>query len=241
MNCSGFGISHVGRVRSRNEDNIYIDPEGKFALLADGMGGHLGGQEASRMAIELLKSTLEEAISGKKELKEFFKTAFKEISLAVHSKGQSLPELNNMGCTLIAWARSQDNEIVVASMGDSRAYLRRDDKLYLVTIDHSFANEQLRAGALRHELGPVKMKHVIFRSIGAIPAAEADILTSDLIPGDKWILCSDGLSNYLDMKEIAEITDKHSAQIPLCCKKLVEAAYKNGGEDNISVVVLGFA
>lgn len=242
MRTTGFGLSHVGRVRQRNEDALFIDPQGRFALLADGMGGHRGGQEASRMAIDLVQVSLERAFEVGFPAEEtgarvLLRTAFKEAARQVAERGRAVPELENMGTTLVSWTVSEGT-VTVAHVGDSRAYLLRQGQLFQITMDHVLTNEQIRLGMEREQAERVPMGHVLVRNIGVVPPSEPDIVRFDARAGDRWLLCSDGLSNKLLHADILHLLNRYEHRPAEATKALVEEAWHRGGEDNITAVLL---
>ena len=240
--ASAFGISHVGRVRSRNEDSILIDPEGQYALLADGMGGHKGGQEASGMTVEIvaavLNEILEEGIPKNETLaRAKIRAAFQSAATQVAHRGQEFPELENMGTTLVLWLLDKQ-KVYVSHVGDSRCYLYRRGDLFQLTMDHTLENEQVRIGLPREQAMALPMRSVLVRNIGLVPPSEPDTMAMPWQKGDVFLMCSDGLSNRLSQEQIRHRLSLGADSLPDCCKALVEQAWMQGGEDNISVVLL---
>ncbi len=246
---SGFGLSHVGKVRQRNEDALVIDGEGRFALVADGMGGHKGGMEASRMTVELVSEAIEKNFArmekfSEEECRGFLRELFQQTSRQVFDKGSRDPALAHMGTTLVAWALLQ-NDYVLAHVGDSRAYLIRDEGVFQMTMDHSFVNEQIASGIERERIfDGHNFKNAIFRNIGMMPPSEPSIVKGDVREGDVWVMCSDGLSNKMQGTEIREAVKKQreahggkQAYLAATCQDLVNLALERGGEDNISVII----
>ncbi len=246
--ASGFGLSHVGKVRQRNEDSLAIDGEGRFVLVADGMGGHKGGMEASRMTIDLVSEALDKLHSkmdtaSDDNVRNFLRELFQKTSRQVHDRGAKDPLLAHMGTTLVVWMIC-GNEFKLAHVGDSRAYLVRDGEIFLISMDHTFVNEQIAAGAERDQLfGGSNYKNAIFRNIGMMPPSEPSIVSGEPCEGDLWILCSDGLSNKMTGREMLEIVKNHltleeerTQFFADTCRDLVQLALDRGGEDNISVL-----
>jgi serine/threonine protein phosphatase PrpC len=238
----GFGLSHVGAHRKRNEDAIYIATDGNFAILADGMGGHLGGQEASGMAIRLMRAQIEEylelAQSDRQAPEEFLRSAFAETSAQINAEGKRNPALANMGATLICLL-VLDDSIYVAHSGDSRGYFIRNSQIFQVTPDHTLENEQILAGRPRSEVELMTIKHVLSRNVGMFPVAPPDVVKFPVLSGDIWMLCSDGLSNKLKPSEILWHFVQGRGNLPKTAKGLIEHAFHAGGEDNISVCLIG--
>lgn len=237
----GFALSHVGAVRKRNEDAVYISPDGMFAILADGMGGHRGGREAARMAVSIMRGHLaalpQARFSTEQDATAFLKEKFIEVSARIYEQGQADLNLIDMGATLVCWARL-NNQIFIAHAGDSRAYLLRSGSFVQVTIDHTMENEHLQWGRSREEIEHLPIRHVLSRNVGMMPAREPDILSVTPEDNDIWLLCSDGLSNKLSPQQMLWILRKSDKDLPGAARKLVEQAYAAGGEDNITICLL---
>jgi PPM family protein phosphatase len=253
-NVSAFGISHVGKVRSRNEDFLYIDPEGRFLVLADGMGGHKGGKEASQMAVfglakELSQKHAEFELLNESEIAERLSGLFAETSHSIFERGRTDPELENMGATLCLWLKIK-NHAVLAHVGDSRIYVFREKNLFQLTQDHTMLTEHRRAlGGGANEIQNLadprfadphflaQSKHILVRNVGIYPSTPPDICIHKIFPKDIWLLCSDGLSNKLTSMEIGNILVNSQLQLPQRAQLLVEEAYDAGGQDNITVIL----
>ena len=238
----GFGLSHVGAARKRNEDAIAVHAQGRYALLADGMGGHLGGQEASSMAVSIMQAQLDAYLAQPEQQRQepeiFLQRAFIETSAQIHGEGVRNPALVNMGATLVCWLLLSE-EAVIAHAGDSRCYLIRDRMIFQMTADHTLENEHILAGKTRAEVESLPLRHVLSRNVGIMPTTPPDILRFPLQAGDIWLLCSDGLSNKLTAPEILWHVLQGRGQLPKSAKGLVEHAFYAGGEDNISCCLMG--
>jgi serine/threonine protein phosphatase PrpC len=241
LEAKGFALSHVGATRKRNEDAVYIAPDGSYALLADGMGGHKGGREAARMAVSIMRTHIESLIETRKKRKRdsvsFLKHKFIGVSDRIYEMGQADQSLRDMGATLVCWVRMED-DVLVAHVGDSRAYLLRSGAFLQVTHDHTIENEHLSMGKTREELALLPLRHVLSRNVGMRPAQEPDVVSIKAEENDLWLLCSDGLSNKVRTQQMMWILEKSHGDLPGAAQKLVEAAYAAGGEDNISVCIL---
>jgi PPM family protein phosphatase len=222
----------VGRVRERNEDS-YLVREPLFAV-ADGMGGHRGGDVASAMTLEALKAVElppEEPLASLVE-------EIKKANVEVLRRGESDKDLRGMGTTLTALL-TDDDRAYVAHVGDSRAYLLRDGALQRLTRDHTLVERMVEEGRLQADQARHHpQRSILTRALGVEDDVQVDDLTLDPIQsGDRILLCSDGLSAMVDEDVIEEIlveeTDPQAA-----CDRLVEAALEAGGEDNITVLVL---
>jgi protein phosphatase len=225
----------VGRVRSSNQD-AYLESLNLFAV-ADGMGGHAGGEVAARMAIDTFRSTfsLHPTLTGLRQ-------AITEANLAVWREGQVQSDLRGMGTTITAAAlvsaADGHDVIAVANVGDSRAYVFSDGRLTQVTADHSLAEEKVRLGELSEAEAAVHPhRHILTRALGIGTEVEVDLWELHLDAGDRVLLCSDGLTNEVEAGRIAELL----ASVPdpqQAAEQLVQTAVKHGGHDNVTVVVI---
>jgi serine/threonine protein phosphatase PrpC len=225
----------VGRVRPINQDMPLERPN--LYAVADGMGGHVGGEVAARVAVETLEQAFERAptLDGLRE-------AFSEANAAVWHESQSNADLRGMGTTLTAVALVGGDEgkdtLALANVGDSRAYVYSDGRLFQVTADHSLAEERMRQGEMTEAEAAVHpQRHILTRALGVSSEVEADMWELQLRSGDRVLLCSDGLSNEVGMDEISgilgDVSDPGEA-----AGQLVDAANKHGGADNITVVIV---
>jgi PPM family protein phosphatase len=218
----------IGRVRERNEDSILIDPP--LYVVADGMGGHRGGQVASRVALE----TLEElAAEGRGSLSDHVHGA----NRAVWDRSVEDERLSGMGTTLTA-ARIEGASALIAHVGDSRAYLLRDGSFRQLTADHTLVARMVKSGEITEaEADAHPHKNVLTRAVGTDEEVEVDEDTIALLDGDRLLLCSDGLTGMVTEDQIQAILEQ-SDQPQQAADRLVKAANRAGGIDNISVVVL---
>lgn len=218
----------IGRVRPQNEDALACSAAGGFALLADGMGGHLAGEVASGMAIAIVRQELEQALlrhSGaavawvRQQLPLWICDAFLLANSQILQAARSQAGCSGMGTTLVL-ALYFDNTLWVAHVGDSRLYRLRGDALQLLTRDHSLLQERLTAGLITPEQAALsKNRNLITRALGASAQLQVELHDYDVLPGDIALLCSDGLSDMLPQPQIA-------------------GANARGGRDNISVVLI---
>lgn len=239
MKILAYAKTDVGRKRKINQDSVLVNSKHNIFAVADGMGGHKGGEVASAMAIE----ALQEVLSGEREavspLEEKIEKAYKLANERIYTKSHDpgFAELEGMGTTLVALIATH-NKVYISNVGDSRAYLFTQGRLWQVTEDHSLVQEQLRAGLVQQGGNPELVgKNVITRSVGYETFVKADIIHRDYVPGEIYLLCSDGLSGLVSNQEIAKII----AQNPLdkVAKICVERANENGGNDNITCLVVG--
>jgi protein phosphatase len=241
---SAWGVSDVGRKRDHNEDAFLVNARLGIYAVADGMGGHQGGERASRLALQVVESEIEAARSagslppagGNGHAGRVVERAAHKAGEAIYAAAQGDPELHGMGTTLTAMLVHR-GRAYVAHVGDSRCYLYRDGRCLQLTEDHSWVNEQVRAGLLSPEgARESKFKHIITRSVGFERHVSVDGVTLAIEPGDCFLLCSDGLSNLVEGDEIARVLGAHfyNKVPPL----LVELANDRGGDDNVTVVLL---
>ncbi len=247
MRLFAWGLSDVGRKRDHNEDSFLVraplaEPPalGLFAV-ADGMGGHQAGERASRMAIDVLGHEVEAAagdaaFAADGDAARVIREAAQRAGAAIFDAAQSSPDMAGMGTTLTALLTHRGRGYL-AHVGDSRCYLFRDGRCQQLTDDHSWVSEQVRAGLLSEaEARESKFKHIITRSVGFEREVQIDSLAVAIEPGDCFLLCSDGLSNYLDGDEIAKVlTARFYRHVP---GLLIGLANDRGGEDNVTVVLV---
>lgn len=235
MKVRSCAISDVGRKRQKNEDSYLINDELNLFVVADGMGGHAGGEYASRIAI----TTIEEMMKTRNEStngEEIIQKAIQDAGLKIVAKAEEDRALKGMGTTVIC-LHLDGKKAIVAHVGDSRGYLFRDGVLEQITDDHSLVNEQVKSGLITAEEAKThQFKNIITRSVGVTPEVEVDIGSKKLKNGDAFLLCSDGLSNLVEMKEMEDrLREKEPV---LAAKAMVDLANKRGGDDNITLVLV---
>jgi PPM family protein phosphatase len=230
------GASDQGRTRKSNEDSYGLNlrnEEGRCNfVVCDGMGGAAAGEVASRMAVEVML----QAMDRKALSRETFQHAVDAANSSVHTSAEQDPSRAGMGTTLVAMATRGDHAWV-AHVGDSRAYRLRDSSLERLTHDHSLVDEQVRLGQLTQaqaETSP--MRNVITRAVGTQDEVDADVIEFAVIPGDLYLLASDGLMREVDDEQIAAIL-RSSGNLEQTCAQLIEAANRAGGRDNITCVL----
>jgi protein phosphatase len=233
----------MGQVRENNEDKFdYYEPEsgpllaarGSLFAVADGVGGAQAGQIASELMLKLLISSYYDDPAP--QVETALRHAVDTANDRIFSLAKMIPERNGMGTTLTAAVFIEDR-VLVAQLGDSRAYLLRDGAIRQVTQDHSWVEDQVRAGILtRQEAEMSPFRNVITRSIGAAPTVQPDIFVEPCRVGDIWVLCSDGLTTYVDEAELARIALRHAPSE--VARQLIELANARGGRDNITVFVI---
>ncbi len=217
------GGTDPGRRRRRNEDSYVIDPP-LFAV-ADGMGGAQAGEVASKLAAGAVK-----------ERGSDVESLVQEANRRVHQRSLEDPNTSGMGTTLTV-AAVEDGVVSIGHVGDSRAYLVRDENLEQLTEDHSLVGELLRTGKLSAEEAETHpQRSMITRALGTDPNVDVDIFSVDPRDGDLFLLCSDGLTSMVDDKEILRLVGEKRGDLDDLVKALIKAANKGGGEDNITVI-----
>jgi serine/threonine protein phosphatase PrpC len=228
-----FGhLSHVGLRRALNEDTYYGDSDLGLWLVADGMGGHACGEVASALARE----TIVREIRDGKSLGQAIRMADEEIIRTSRRRNDSLP----MGTTVVA-ARVQGNRFEVAWVGDSRAYLWRDGQLAQLSQDHSYVQELIAQGALTSEQARSHPhRNVVTQALGVTDPNQLNVetLTGDLQPGMQLLLCSDGLTEEVDDRSIAEALRQNDCSAQELVDTLIAAALDGGGSDNVTAILV---
>ena len=232
----------VGLKRNNNQDFVYASNHnvGTLAgllIVADGMGGQAAGDLASRLCVETMVDSIQ--ASSHKGAVKVLSEAIREANKAVTSKASSDPALEGMGTTLVA-ATPENGSLIVANVGDSRLYLIDDDRIEQITHDHSLVEEMVRAGKLKKEQAKNHpKKNIITRAIGEIQDPEVDYFDVALNRGDIALLCSDGLTNMVEDEQSFRIV-RGAQSLQDAGAKLIDAANRAGGKDNISVVLAKF-
>ena len=231
------GLTDVGRRRENNQDQLLVDEQRDVYAIADGMGGHAAGEVASRIAIQALAETIDESADGDEAnrlLVEAFREGNRRICESVLTRG----EWRGMGTTIVALVR-RDDKVIIGHVGDSRSYVLRDGKLVQLTHDHSWVGEQVRMGLLTEEEA-VKhpMRNIVTRAMGNRAELEVDVSERPVQPGDVYLLCSDGLNSMVGDALIEDILESHRDDPVGACRTLIDAANEQGGDDNITVIVV---
>jgi len=246
MRITSCGITDVGVKRTNNEDNYLINDELYLYVVCDGMGGHAGGEFASAIAVNTVEEVLanlehtpeiaEVRDDGAVEvMRERLRYAVRLAGKRIFEKAAAEPEYRGMGTTCLALLVDGANAFV-AHVGDSRGYLVREARIEQLTEDHSLVNEKIRSGELTPEQARHhKLKNIITRSLGYTEDVEIDIQVRAVRRGDRFLLCSDGLSNLVDPLEMGEALRGMGPQE--AARHLVNLACQRGGDDNITCVV----
>ena len=230
-------LTDTGCVRANNEDYALIEPELGLYVLADGMGGARAGECASKLAVETVAETL---LFAENRDSQALLAAMEEANRRVIEAAQSDPSMEGMGTTLVA-ALETGEELAIASVGDSRAYLLDDKGLRPITDDQTWVNEVGRPLGLDEEsLRNHPMRHVLTMAIGAGSPLTVNCYGVPMAAGSMVLMCSDGLHGVLDQARLEEILrpGRDGASLEECCRLLVEAAKEAGGPDNVTVVLV---
>jgi serine/threonine protein phosphatase PrpC len=238
-------LSDPGQVRELNEDYFgtpetmgisfeLVEQRGRLYAVADGMGGHAAGEVASQEAISTLFK--EYYASPSAEIMQRMKEAIEAGNAEVHAQASLDRAKAGMGTTLVA-AVLQGDDLYVANVGDSRAYLVREQSIEQISRDHSWVNEQVQAGIITEQEAREHLyRNIITRSLGTKPDVDIDFFQRKVQPGDVLVLCCDGLSNEVEDDEMARIVSASSAQET--AQKLIDLANQRGGPDNITTIVV---
>ncbi len=246
-----FGLTDVGRKRQHNEDSMLVDPALGLFVVADGMGGHAAGEVASARATEVVrhhiqanKHLLKDLGSNPSQDSRAAAAALVEVAVQracadIYRMAAADTTKRGMGTTFVCLAVG-GNKGVIGHVGDSRVYLVRHGQCHRLTEDHTLVAAQLKAGTItKEQAASSQYRNVITRAVGIQESVQVDTLIVDLVPGDMFILCSDGLHGYVEDEEMLPlVANVNAADLP---KKLVDTANERGGKDNITAVVVKVA
>lgn len=246
----GVGLSDIGRVRKLNQDAFSLDNPHQLWVLADGMGGHAGGEIASKIAVERIPKFFQTYLESENstsptsaKLEEVIELAIEDANQAIRNEADNNSLLQGMGTTIVVagiTSTSTGSQAVFAHAGDSRAYVLRKGVLSLWTKDHTLMEERLALHLMTPEqVTTHPLRHVLTKALGIDPQAHATIQTYGLEPTDLILLCSDGLTKMLSDQEIATIMAKKTPHLEQIAASLLSTANKLGGEDNTTVVLIG--
>jgi PPM family protein phosphatase len=243
------GITDVGRTRAHNEDSIAVKEDLQLVVLADGMGGYQAGEVASKIAVDVVIDEITESKLTEKDIARIdpasgisiamrrLRSAIEKSNNRICSVQRDREELDGMGTTIVA-ACFYDGRVGIAHVGDSRCYRLRDGVLDQLTRDHSLVQDQLEKGLItEQEAENSPQKNLITRALGIDALAEADTQEFRTRAGDLYLLCSDGLSDMVENKDLQK--ELQSARpVKEMATRLVAAANEAGGRDNISVIIV---
>jgi serine/threonine protein phosphatase PrpC len=232
--------SDQGKIRTSNEDSYVADGEIRVFLVADGMGGHAAGEIASQIAASAVKEVMADR-KPEADVEEVLQLAVQSANERVYETQKQKPECRGMGSTLTVLTFLKDR-YYLAQVGDSRAYLFRDNALSQLTQDHSVVWSLFESGILtKDELARHPQKNLITRSIGTHAEVEIDLFEGDMAEGDIYVLCSDGLTDVLSDLDILDIIKDNNQNPQEIASKLISEANLGGGPDNVTAVVVYIA
>ncbi len=242
MNLEFFSATDTGRARSNNEDSVALDEVSALVVLADGMGGYNAGEVASGMATTFIKTELGRWLSeasqnaSDTDVRRAMDICVDNANRAIFNAANSNPQYAGMGTTLVVGV-FRDSRLLMGHVGDSRAYRLRGARLTQITHDHSLLQEQIDAGLITPEQAAFSAnKNLVTRAVGVEDTVLLETHLHDVLPGDTYLLCSDGLSDMLDDETISQVLMGGEALAEVAAA-LVDAANDAGGKDNISVVL----
>lgn len=252
MKITYKAISDVGRKRSANEDSYFADDDLNLFVVADGMGGHAAGEVASKIAVEAIQDFIrftnnDKDITWPYEFDESLSMAGNRLKTAIQSAHAKVleatsqkKEFQGMATTVVSILMS-DGKAQVAHVGDSRAYLVRGDRLIQLTSDHSWVNEQLRTGAITSQQARNHpYRNIVTRALGGPNPVDVDVSEEPMQDGDIIILCSDGLNTMITDEDILNIVERSNGDIETACQELINTANQNGGEDNVTSILVKY-
>ena len=252
MKLSFKAVSDVGRKRTANEDSFFADPELRLFVVADGMGGHAAGEVASKIAVDSIQDFVrftnnDKDITWPYEFDESLSLAGNRLKTAIQSAHAKVleatsqkKEFQGMATTVVSILMT-DGKAEVAHVGDSRAYLIREDKLIQLTSDHSWVNEQLRTGAITSQQARNHpYRNIVTRALGGPNPVDVDVSEEPMQDGYIILLCSDGLNTMIPDEEILEIVCRGRDDLDKACEELISTANQNGGEDNVTAILVKY-
>lgn len=224
--------THIGHVRTSNQDSVLMQ-DGTFGLygVADGMGGHNGGDIASQMAVLMLGRILEGVSPDEEKLKD----GFRHVNKMIYDEQTKNPLLSGMGTTLTVIWEAEDH-ILMGHIGDSRAYLLRNGQIIQISDDHSMVAELVRDGVLTEEQARIHpYRNVITQAVGAADELNVHTRRLEKARGDKYLICSDGLYEYVTKEEMQQLLTHYSPED--AAEMMIEKALDGGGKDNVTVLI----
>ncbi|MGO1367861.1 MAG: Stp1/IreP family PP2C-type Ser/Thr phosphatase [Senegalia sp. (in: firmicutes)] len=235
----------IGKKRKQNQDSYYINYNDSLPVfvVADGMGGHNGGEIASKITVEVIKNNLEiyleKVLEGKFHIEKFIRKTLELSNNEIYNTALKNKEYTGMGTTVTMGA-ILDGKVYIGHIGDSRAYIIRENSIERITEDHSLVAELVKKGTITEEEAiNHPQKNLITRALGTDKNPKIDIFEFELINEDVILLCTDGLTNMIKEEEIKN-TINDSKDIQDVCNRLINIANENGGLDNSTAVIIKF-
>jgi len=251
LKISAAGLSDVGLKRESNEDFLAMDNSTKLYIVADGMGGHLAGEVASKVAVKIVQKNVNNWINKNSSVTEIFdfpdmtlsqrgnylSSSIKLANRVIHEMSQEYTEYKGMGTTIVILA-VMPSTIIAANVGDSRIYLIRGDSIEPLSKEHSMVAEQLEMGLISEEEAKISpLRHILTRNLGSSDTVDADVFEIEHVDNDRFLLCTDGLTDLVSDNEILNII-KNGNDPEYICQQLISEANKRGGNDNITVSLI---
>jgi protein phosphatase len=238
MKLDSTGCTDPGLIRAYNQDSYYIDPTGRFFIVADGMGGHAGGEEASRIATQEIRFYLENNWQSSESSSKLLEKALSTANQAIIQDQQNHPERADMGTTAVVVVIRPSESPVCGHVGDSRLYRLRESQLQQITEDHTWIAKAMKMGDISADEARIHpYRHVLSSCLGREDLNQIEVQPLDLESGDRLLLCSDGLTEELVNQEIFGYV-KDAPSLEKAAHALIEAAKEQGGHDNITVVLV---
>ncbi len=238
MRVQSWCLTDKGLKREGNQDSFLVDDRLGLFIVADGVGGHFGGEVASALAVETVREVVGHPKALQFKPKEVIYQAYEEASHRIFDRATQEPRLNGMGTTMVV-GYVRESKLYIANVGDSRCYLYRKPYLWQITEDHSLVNEQIRLGMMTEEHARrVVGKNVITRSVGFERDVFPDVLEREVSTGDVFLFCSDGLTGMVNDPEMCTMFNQNN--VDKITPMMIEKALAYGGDDNVTVLVLHF-
>ena len=249
MRIKAFGITDAGLKREGNEDSFSTEDDLGLFIVADGMGGHLAGDVASRIAVEMITKSYGKWLSNETREDELFGLPDHSLTLrgnyihnsirlanrVIYEMAMEYEQYHGMGTTVVSLIVTHDL-IIAANVGDSRIYLVRNGRIERLSKDHTIVAEQMEVGMMTEEEAETSpLKHILTRNLGSAETVNADVFEIEPSKNDRFILCSDGLTDLVNDEEILEITLQENQPENLC-QQLIDKVLKRGAHDNTTIV-----
>jgi len=244
-----FSQTHPGMVRSHNEDSVACEPDVGLVVLADGMGGYNAGEVASGIAVSVVATEVSHGLqnaspidrdgeSGEELGVKLLRDNIQKANSSIFHAAESQPQYSGMGTTIVS-GLFYDNRVATGHVGDSRMYRLRGEALESITRDHSLLQEQIDGGIISVEDARLsKNKNLVTRAVGIDAEVLPEIHVHDVMVGDVYLLCSDGLNDMVEDDDIQSTLYAMQGNLPLAANQLIQMANDNGGRDNVSVILV---
>ncbi|MDO9010964.1 MAG: Stp1/IreP family PP2C-type Ser/Thr phosphatase [Gallionella sp.] len=241
--------THSGMVRAHNEDSIGTDAACGLVVLADGMGGYNAGEVASGIAVSVMVTEVaaplkqsspiqRDEVSGEELAITLLNNSIHRANASIYQAAQSQAQYAGMGTTVVA-ALFYDNRVATGHVGDSRLYRLRGESLELITRDHSLLQEQIDSGVISIEQARHSQnRNLVTRAVGIDAEVMPEVHVHEVLPGDIYLLCSDGLNDMVEDDDIQSIVYAMQGNLALAAEQLIQTANDNGGRDNVSVILV---